>query len=156
MKLYLMRHGEALSKKIDPECGLSETGQLQIEKVATHLVNKNCSFKRILHSNKKRAKQTAEIMARIISPEVKLTLNEKITPNDEPHHIISEINGWNEDTLITSHLPFVPNLISLLTQQDVYLTSISFETATVVCLERKNDLNWAISWSTTPSEISTH
>ena len=153
MKLYLMRHGEALSPQKDPECGLSDKGKLNVELVAKHLQKQGVLFSKIFHSKKKRARETAEIMGGIISPHAQLTLHDKITPNDDPHNIFSEINSWEEDTLIASHLPFVPNLMTLLTEKDAYMTAITFETATVICLEKENSYKWKLLWSTAPTEI---
>lgn len=153
MKLYLMRHGEALSSQVDPECGLTDNGKLKIEKLAHQLKDKGLIFHKIYHSKKKRAQQTAEIMAGILSPQVKPELHQNITPNDDPHLILTDINSWKEDTLITSHLPFVPNLISLLTGQDAFLTPITFETGTIVCLQKNEKSAWNIEWFTCPSEI---
>ncbi len=154
MKLYLMRHGQALSPQLDPERGLTDSGKLKIERIATHLQKTGVTFKQIFHSKKKRAQETAEIMTRIISADVTPELHENITPNDDPELIFAEISSWDGDTLITSHLPFVPNLITLLTGQDAYLTSISFETGTVVCLQKNEASSWSILWATSPSEIN--
>ena len=147
-----MRHGEALSPQIDPERGLSDSGKLKIQAVAAHLKKSDISFQHIFHSKKKRARETAEIMARTLSPNVELKIHDYIKPEDDPSIILSEINRWTEDTLIASHLPFVPNLITQLTGEDAYLTKITFETGTIVCLEK--DKSWKILWSTAPSEIS--
>ena len=157
MKLYLMRHGEALSPQIDPERGLSDNGKLNIQMVATHLQNLGVSFNQVFHSKKKRARETAEIMARTLSPHVKLKTHDYIKPEDDPNLILKEINSWNEDTLIASHLPFVPSLMTLLTGKDAYLTAITFETGTLICLEKNTStsgISWNISWATAPSEIS--
>ena len=153
MKLYLMRHGEALSAEADPERGLSDKGKSEIEALASHLHQQHLTFQRVYHSMKKRAIQTAEITAGLLSPDVKLQLMQNITPTDDPALIVSEINNWDKDTLVTSHLPFIPNLVTLLTGEDVFLSAISFETGTIVCLEKGNNDTWAIKWSTAPSEI---
>jgi len=117
-----MRHGEALSPQKDPERGLTDNGKFKIEQVATHLKDSDVSFNQIFHSKKKRARETAEIMGRITSPKIHPVELMHIAPNDDPHLLISEINDWDKDTLVTSHLPFVPNLMTLLTGQDAYLT----------------------------------
>ena len=153
MKLYLMRHGEALSPQKDPERGLTDNGKSKVELVAKYLVDQGITFSQVLHSKKKRARETAEIMGNIIAPDVALTVHDKITPNDDPNIIFSEINSWDEDTLIASHLPFVPNLMTLLTEKDAYMTAITFETATVICLEKVNSYKWEFQWSTAPTEI---
>lgn len=153
MKLYLMRHGEALSAEADPERGLSDNGKEKIDALAKHLHKQQLTFQCVFHSWKKRAVQTAEIMTGILSPDVKLQLMQDITPTDDPALIISEVNSWDKDTLMASHLPFIPNLVTLLTGQDVFLSAISFEAGTIVCLERNNTGTWDIKWSTAPSEI---
>ncbi len=154
MKLYLMRHGEALSPNKDPERGLTDKAKFSIKKLAQQLHNNGVTFNQVFHSSKKRAFETAEIMSQIISPGIKPVLHKYITPNDDPNVISNEISRWNEDTLITSHLPFVPNLMSLLTGEDAFLSAISFETGTVVCLEKDDNANWRLNWTTSPSEIS--
>lgn len=154
MKLYLMRHGEALSAEKDPERGLSANGKSNVELVAKYLQQQGVSFSQVFHSSKKRARETAEIMGGIISPSAVLTLHEKITPDDDPHLIFSEINTLEEDTLIASHLPFVPNLMTLLTEKDAYMTPITFETATIICLEKINSYKWKMLWHTAPTEIT--
>ena len=53
MKLYLMRHGEALSPQKDPERGLTDKGKLNVELVAKHLLEQGVLFSQILHSKKK-------------------------------------------------------------------------------------------------------
>lgn len=154
MKLYLMRHGEALSPQVDPERGLTENGKQKVTDVANYLKQKMLNFKHIIHSKKKRARETAHIMADVISPEITPKLHGYIAPEDDPNIIIAEINIWHEDTLIASHLPFVPNLLTELTGQDAYLTDITFETGTVICLEKDENDKWNISWSTCPSDVN--
>lgn len=153
MKLYLMRHGEALSAEADPERGLSDSGKEKIKALAKHLHKQHLTFQCVYHSMKKRAMQTAEIMSEILSPDIQLQLMQNITPTDDPGLVMAEINTWNKDTLMTSHLPFLPNLVTLLTGQDVFLSAISFEAGTTICLEKNNNDNWDIKWSTAPSEI---
>jgi len=153
MKLYLMRHGEALSSNKDPQRGLTDDGKLKIEQLAKHLQQQKLTYSHAYHSDRKRAQQTAEIMTQIISPDIKPAFLENITPNDDPGLLITEINGWNEDTLVTSHLPFVPDLITLLTKQDVYTSGINFETGTVVCLEKNDNSSWNIKWASSPSQL---
>lgn len=154
MKLYLMRHGEALSPQIDPERGLTDNGKRKITDIANYLKHKPVNLERIFHSRKKRARETAQIMANIISPDIPLQQHAHIAPNDDTELILAELNLWDEDTLIASHLPFVPNLITELTGQDAYLTAVTFETGTVVCLEKGNGDKWNISWAICPSELN--
>ncbi len=63
MRIYLVQHGEAVAKDVDPERPLSEQGHNDVEKIATFLGNTQLGMERILHSGKLRAEQTAEIFA---------------------------------------------------------------------------------------------
>ena len=148
MMLYLMRHGEAASVQDDPEQGLTTEGKNQIEKLAQRLSDEGLKFSDVFHSEKTRARQTAEIMRDFIAPDIKTTTHLHIKPNDDPALIISEINHFTENTLITSHLPFVPNLIFTLTGK--LPEGINFVPGTVVCLEKIHNSAWTIRWAISP------
>jgi len=146
MKLYLMRHGEAASEQIDPQQGLSAHGRAGIENLATRLAGQDIQFAQIFHSDKTRAKQTAEIMGRILAPGLMPEQRSGLKPNDDPHKLIAEIESWQQDTLICSHLPFVPSLIVQLSGQP---QGMGFVPGTIVCLEKENHV-WKINWMETP------
>jgi len=154
MKLYLMRHGEAASKTVDPKQGLTHNGKLAIEQLANKLVQtysqqpaeQRINIEQVFHSEKTRAQQTAEIMTKIIAPNVTPLLRENLKPNDNPELLLPEIDTWTQETLITSHLPFIPGLLNLLTKNH---QPVSFTPGTIVCL-RKDDSHWQLEWSTRP------
>ncbi len=154
MKLYLMRHGEALSSQQDPERGLSEAGKEKIALLAQYLVKENIHFQHIFHSGKKRTRETAEIVAAATSPDIVPQKIDDITPNSDPVMVIDEIESWDEDTLLISHLPFIPNLVNMLTSQNILTSSISFEPGAIIALERNPAGIWKITWSTSPSELT--
>lgn len=146
MKLYLMRHGQAASPQTDPQQGLTEEGRTEIEQLAKRLADRGVSFSHAYHSEKARAQQTAEIMAGILVPELAPKVCTGLKPNDDPRLLIPEIESWHEDTLITSHLPFIPNLLSLLTGD---LQSIVLIPGTIICLLKENSV-WRIEWVESP------
>ena len=63
MRLYLVQHGEALSKDVDPERALSDAGRADAERLARFLAPRRLTLSRVLQSGKLRAQQTAEILA---------------------------------------------------------------------------------------------
>ena len=148
-----MRHGEAKSTNDSIEPELTANGKNQVSKVASYSANKNVSFTQVHHSRKKRARQTAEIMINKLIPGLVPHEHNKISPNDDPAIITAEIDLWDEDTLITSHLPFIPDLFSSLTGRDAYSSSISFEPATLICLEKIKNSEWELKWFISPSAI---
>ena len=146
MKLYLMRHGQAASFEVDPEQGLSNEGKAAIEQLAHKLAKQNITFKQVFHSEKARARQTAEIMASILAPDVFPSSRENLKPNDDPELLLADINTWQENTLIASHLPFIPHLLMLLTGNN---QPGNFVPGTIACLV-KSGSKWQLEWITHP------
>ena len=146
MKLYLMRHGEAATKDIDPEQGLTKNGKAAIEQLATRLSDQGMHFSQVVHSEKTRARQTAEIMSHIVSPNASRQQQANLTPNSNPAELLDEINHWVEDTLIVSHLPFIPSLLSRLVEEP---QAIVFQPGTIVSLSKEGHL-WRLDWVMSP------
>lgn len=146
MKLYLMRHGQASSPNLDPRQGLSLAGTAEIEQLAQRLKHQAVCFSQVLHSEKDRARQTAEIMTAITSPEVTSRQRKGLKPNDDPRPLLAEIEHWQEDTLVVSHLPFVPTLLGLLVEGAGFMAMIP---GTIVCLNR-DEGKWQIEWVESP------
>lgn len=146
MKLYLMRHGQAASSDIDPEKGLSSVGKMEIEELAHRLKEQGVTFNQVFHSNKARARQSAEIMTKILAPDVTPLFKENLKPNDDPAILLPDIESWQDDTLIASHLPFVPSLLMLLLGEN---QTVNFVPGTVACLTR-DGLKWHLEWISRP------
>ena len=146
MKLYLMRHGQAAGIEADPQQGLSNEGKAGIEQLAHRLTNQNVSFKQVFHSEKARARQTAEIMTSILSPDITPTSRTNLKPNDDPKKLLPDIDTWQIDTLIASHLPFIPHLLMLLTNDN---QPGNFVPGTIACLT-KSGSRWQLEWVTSP------
>lgn len=151
MLLYLMRHGIAANKLDDPQRGLTPHGVDEIEKLAYALAARGVHFNQVIHSNRERAKQTALIMRKTLSPESAVKVEEKIQPNDDIHILHAELDSWQEDTLVVGHLPFMPSLVSLLTDHNSAVSAINFEPGTVVCLNKLEEDKWEMEWVCSPS-----
>ena len=100
MKLYLIQHGEALAKEVDPDRPLSESGKADVQRVARALRDAGVEVQRVMHSGKLRARQTAEILATEIAPMLPLEISDRINPNDNPgaFELRSEDGGVNYST----------------------------------------------------------
>lgn len=143
MRLYLMRHGQAESPSIDPQRDLTAEGKREIEQIANSLVKKSVHLDQVFHSGKRRAHQTAQVIAGIVAPDLSPQSMDNLKPNDNPEKIIDIIKQWTDDTLIVSHLPFIPTLLNRLTQTQ---HNIYFNPGTVACLNRSKDL-WQLEWT---------
>lgn len=147
MKLYLMRHAEALSAEINPECPLSDRGKAQAQKIANFLAPQGILVSHVFHSGKLRAQQTAEIVATAIASKRLISVLPGITPNDQVSPILTEINEWTESALIVSHLPFLPRLLSALILHHENEMLVDFQCATLICLTQISPKKWYMNWA---------
>ena len=110
MKLYLVRHGEAVSERINPERPLSPVGRKDVAKVAQFLKRAKLKVNEFYHSPLKRAQETAEIICNAIQPQGHLVSKDYLSPDDDIDKMISELSKRKEDLMIVSHLPFLLKL----------------------------------------------
>jgi phosphohistidine phosphatase len=151
MKLYLVQHGNALSKEQDPQRPLSEKGTKDVSRVAEFLKEKYINVEALWHSGKTRAAQTARILGSALGKGDGLE-HEGLAPNDDVQNIARQINSADGNIMIVGHLPFLSKLASLLLVGDESADIVNFNQAGVVCLQ-SDDANWSLSWIITPQLI---
>ena len=151
--LYLARHGEALSKDVDAERGLSETGRRGVERVASFLEKGGVSVSQIIHSGKTRARQTAEILAATVAPSVEPQAAGGLDPNDPVENYAYEARGYTKDTMLVGHLPFMDMLASRLVAGSEDAASFNFHAGAVLCLERGGNGKWSVAWMISPKNF---
>jgi phosphohistidine phosphatase len=150
MKIYLVQHGEASAKEVDPERSLTEQGLDGLQRIAGTLKHAGVEVKRVIHSGKLRARQTAEILAIAIAPKLQLETSDLIKPNDNPGLFDVQSDGWNSDTMVVGHLPFMSKLVSHLVTGDNSQTLVAYQPGSIVCLELTEKDNWQINWMLRP------
>jgi phosphohistidine phosphatase len=151
MELYLIQHGEAKTEKEDPERSLTEMGEEEVKRVSKMAEKLNIRPLRVYHSGKKRARQTAEIIAgglKISAPSVQAV--QDLNPNDDVKPWAERISQATEDLMIVGHLPFLDKLASLLISGNENARVLLFRYSAIVCLEKKEDRGWAGRWILTP------
>lgn len=154
MKLYLVQHGEACAKEVDPNRPLTDQGRGDIDRLAAFLERASIRVERVIHSGKLRAVQTAERLAEAIAPGVELEASGLISPKDNPKAFDWQSESWDRDTLIVGHLPFMARLVSHLVIQDENRPFTAFRPGTVVCLEPSEDGRWQIDWMIRPELLA--
>jgi len=154
MKLYLVQHGEALSKEIDPLRPLSDGGQADISRLAKFLKAADVRPSQIIHSGKKRAQQTAGLLAPAIAPGRIGQVFPGLEPNDPVEKFANQVAEWREDTLVVGHLPFLAKLVAHLVVGDQDKLVSSFQPGTIVCLERLELKRWTIAWKIRPELLT--
>ena len=150
MKLYLVQHGHAVSKEADPQRPLSDQGRADVEWMAAFLGQAGVRVSRILHSGKKRAEQTAELLAGSVGLGLGVEKISGIDPLDPAPEFARVVNEWQADTMVVGHLPFMGMLVSHLVAGDEAAGIVAFRPGTVVCLEREEGAKWSVSWMIRP------
>lgn len=153
MLLYLVQHAEAKSKEEDPKRGLTEKGLQDIKKVASYLARLNIRVDRIFHSGKKRALQTAEVLAEHLKPEEGISEKDGLAPMDEPQIWFERLSKLEEDLMLVGHLPHLSKLASLILTGDAEKTVINFKNAGILCLKRSEEAHWSVEWMITPDIV---
>ena len=148
MNLYILQHGEAVLKEIDPERPLSEQGSRDIRILALHMAKMRVQLEHILHSGKLRARQSAELIAETLSPGLEPVQAEGLNPTDDPAAIIGDLEQISGNLLIASHMPFVSRLCSMLLTgtTDAEFASLP---GTLFCLEQSEG-NWRLAYMLRP------
>ena len=150
MKLYLVQHGEACTKEVNPDRPLTDQGKDDIDRLANLLEQAGIQVERVIHSGKRRAEQTAQRLAKAIAPGVELETSGLINPNDNPKAFDWQSESWDRDTLIVGHLPFMAKLVSHLLIEDENRLITSYQPGSIVCLEHTNEAKWQINWMIRP------
>lgn len=154
MRLYIIRHGEALSPGVDPQRSLSGEGRRQAGLIGKFMQQAQVRVSEIWHSEKTRARETAQLIQE--SGSLGGTLIEKsgLLPNDPVETIATELNALDSEICIVGHLPFVGLLGAELTNPGDSGPQFVFETCAALCLERQGRGLWAVRWMISPAEIS--
>ena len=150
MRLYLVQHGEAVAKEIDPDRPLSTQGISDVTRVANFLQQSGITASKILHSGKTRARQTAEIVVHILLNNGHIKAIDGIAPNDRVETFAMTIPTLESDTMIVGHLPFMAKLAAWLVTADENQPLVTYQPGSVVCLEQDESCNWQIQWMIRP------
>jgi phosphohistidine phosphatase len=150
MKLYLVQHGEACSKEVDPDRPLTEQGRLDIDRLGAILKQAGIQADRVIHSGKLRALQSAQRLSNMIAPGAKPEANDSINPNDDPKAFDPLTGDSDQEILVVGHLPFMAKLVSHLVIGDENRVITAYQPGSVVCLELVDDGRWRIDWMLRP------
>ncbi len=150
MKLYLAQHGVALGKQEDPARALSGQGVQEVTRMAAALEDAGVRVARVWHSGKRRAEQTAAILADRVLQQGDIDWITGIDPLDPVQEFVTDADVWLEDTLVVGHLPFLSRLVSLLLCGDAERELVSYLPGSVVCLQRGETGCWTLQWMLRP------
>jgi phosphohistidine phosphatase len=151
--LYLVQHGRSQPKEIDPEQGLSEQGIIEVERVAERAHHLNLHVSEIIHSGKKRARQTAEIFSGWLVHGKEPSVATGLNPTDDVLPV-AQTFADRENLMLVGHQPFLDRLTSQLIVNNPDVPVVHFINGGIVCLERwEREMGrkiWSVRWIITP------
>ena len=158
MKIYLIRHSNAVDHgtpgyEDDSSRPLTENGRDKMKKIASALKGLGLKPDLIVSSPYIRARQTAEILAKVLKYKQELSFSEALVPMGNADNIIGEINEkYNVDELVlVGHEPCLSVLIGTLVAGNPEF-AINIKNGGICCLssddlhtERKAVLEWLLT-----------
>ena len=149
MDLFLVQHGEAKSETDDPERPLTDRGAEMVRRMADWAAQIGLRVDQIRHSGKRRAEQTATLLAERLNPPQGVIAVAGLKPNDDVRPVAKELEGEQGSVMLVGHLPHLSRLAGLLLTGDPDGTVIRFEMAGIVCLSNQEG-RWAFHWVMPP------
>ncbi len=151
MRIYLVQHGQAKSKDVDPDRHLTEKGIADVEKLAGFLGQSKLSVAALWHSGKARAAQTADLLATSLAVGQGVIQQDGLAPQDPVNPVKEKIMQADADLMIVGHLPFLAKLASSLLIGDESRELVAFQQGGTVCIGRKgNEQQWRVYWMIVP------
>lgn len=151
--LYLVQHGKARAESEDPSRGLTNEGRGDVARVASFLEAAGVVLDRIEHSDKLRARQTAEILAARLRPREGTREIPGIAPNDDPAPLVSRLAREAGSLMLVGHLPHLGRLVSLLVAGSPALPIVQFQMGGAIRLDRDEGGRWVVRWAVAPEIV---
>lgn len=153
MKLFLVQHGEAKAESEDPTRPLTDYGAETVRRMAAWASQAGVSVAQIRHSGKRRAEQTAELLAEPLRPAKGVIAAEGLKPNDDVHAMAATLAAETEPVMLVGHLPFLARLAGVLVAGEAAAVVVRFRNAGIVCLHREES-RWSVDWAVPPEIAS--
>ena len=152
MEIYLIQHGEAYAEDQDPERSLTPGGEDQIRSSGKALRKLGVDVDLIISSPKKRARQTAEIVAEELDyPKEGIEVTKDLEPLAPSEDAIGYLKQFQDrgKVLLAGHLPSLGEIASNLMSEGTPV-AIHFEMGGVCRIDvealptHKGDLRWIL------------
>ncbi len=151
MALYLVQHGKSLPKDVDPDQGLSDEGIAETKRIADVARGYQVKVSLIRQSGKKRARQTAEILAEALNPGGGVAEVGGLKPLDDVAATAAALDAAT-DTMLVGHLPFMERMTSFLVTGSAEKPIFRFQNSGIVCLKKDPEPgSWVIAWTLMPN-----
>lgn len=114
MTCYVVRHGTAAPAPDDRARPLTLAGRAEVEATARALRAHGAQVAEVRHSGLARARETAEILARVLAPSRGVHAVTGLAPEDDPDVARAELELAQEPLMIVGHLPHLARLVAAL------------------------------------------
>ena len=151
MRFYLIRHGEAVSRAVDPVRPLTERGRDDVARVAAFARSAGVEVHQICHSGRRRAEDTAAILAEYLEPAGGAASVPGLRPEDDVRPMAEVLNRETKSLMLVGHYPSLARLAGLLLAGNKRCSVVDFQMGSFACLERDHGSgNWSVCWLVTP------
>jgi phosphohistidine phosphatase len=150
MEIYLVQHGQAEPKSVNPARPLTAQGRVDVEGVGAVAARLGVDVHQIRHSGKTRAEQTAAILGEALSPPGGVVPAPGLAPRDDVLPVAEMLARGSRPLMLVGHMPFMARLAGLLVTGDADCPVIQFRQGGIVCLERQEG-RWSVGWVLTPA-----
>lgn len=146
-----MQHGEAVAESVDPSRPLSGRGRNELRLIAGFMRQARVKIDEVWHSEKLRARQTAELISKELA--LNNVLEKKwLKPDDPVKEVFKEIGKNHRTVMIVGHMPFLQKLVSSLLAVGQEKKLVKFEPGGVVFME-DGQFGWQVAWMVIPEII---
>jgi phosphohistidine phosphatase len=158
MTLYIIRHGiaEEAAPGGDAERKLTQKGTFQVAMVAKGLRKLDLTFDRIVASPFTRARETAEIVARITEHGKEILFDKRLLPSTR-FQDVSDLIAENSDAgslLLVGHQPAIGEIIGGLCTEGTLGIEVKPASITAISIDRLRPLaKGALLWSMPPKVL---
>jgi phosphohistidine phosphatase len=157
MDLFILRHGEAgktiPSGSTDSKRPLTVTGEKEMVIISKALRKMGVRLDVILTSPLKRARQTADIVAKEFKAQNKLRQMRELSPEGDKKALYQNLSSFKEGTsiLLVGHSPYLSEMVSEIVSDD---SSVRLDLkkggivrirVTVAAPKLKGELKWLVS-----------
>ncbi len=149
MNLYLVQHGKAESKEVNPDRPLTREGRTETELIAGMAAKIELEVAEIRHSGKTRAEQTANIFGQAFSLPDSIVAASGLGATDDVEPVGDALTEANQSVMLVGHLPFMARLTGYLVAGDPDDSPVEFRNSGVVCLAH-SQAGWQVKWQLLP------
>jgi phosphohistidine phosphatase len=152
MRLYLVRHCDAVHPAEHPDRPLSRNGEDQARRLAAWMGRNGILADEIVHSGVLRAAQTAEALSATVQPVRGVRMEPGLRPGDSAREAVDHLRFGDTSRVVVTHLPIVGHMASLLLSGNERSDPVFFRTGSIAAFEGEGDY-WSLDWLIHPSLV---